>query len=370
MTRRVLMVDDEEDLVWSTVRQMARERSEIVFDGVSDPEEALARIREAPPDLLITDIRMPKMTGLELLLAAREVAPQLPVVVVTAYGSPEVRDEVKRAQSVEYLEKPFSFPALLAAVDKALSRNGGFSGAISLPMLPDLIQIYALAMATGALRITHGAEQGAIWFDSGAIIHASCGSAKGAEAAYSLLKWDGGAFAMEPGAAPPERTIETTWQELLVEGCRRMDEAHRDAPPAGEGADLGHSPGEGAEAVATLWQVLGPHMRETAPDALVVAIDQLRETAVCLQGGGAADPERWAQAVGDLMGVTGRLCGDASRCAVECVSDALGLAVAWDRGVGRAVAFADTLSGRSGPSRFRSNVARWGESCRTWIAGG
>ena len=141
MTSRVLMVDDEEDLVWTTGRQARRERPDLDVEGVTDPHEALARIRERCPDLLITDVRMPQMSGLELLLAARQVCPQLPVIVVTAHGNTQVRTEVQRAHAVQYLEKPFSFQALFAAVDRALARPTGFSGAISLPMLPDLVQM-------------------------------------------------------------------------------------------------------------------------------------------------------------------------------------------------------------------------------------
>lgn len=225
--KRLLMVDDEEDLVWTVGRQVTRERPDLAFEGVTDAEDAVAKVRSAPPDILVTDIRMPKMSGIEVLMAARSASPGLPVVVVTAYGSAQVRAEVRRSDNVEYLEKPFSVQSLLHTVDrllKAKSAPSGFSGAVSLPMLPDLIQLYAIARATGLLTIGRGDDEGLIGFECGEITHGVCGTVKGAEAIYALLAWEGGSFNMKANVAPSERTIDLPWQELLIEGCRRMDE--------------------------------------------------------------------------------------------------------------------------------------------------
>jgi CheY-like chemotaxis protein len=354
------MVDDEEDLVWSTARQMARERPEVSFEGVTDPEDALARIRSGPPDLLITDVRMPKMSGLALLLAAREVAPDLPVIVVTAYGSPEVRTQVQRAGSVQYLEKPFAFQSLLDATDRALTRPTGFSGAISLPMLPDLIQIYALSQMTGAVRIVRAGEAGAVWFEKGDIVHAACAGLEGPEAFYRLLTWEGGTFSMDPGVSPPRRTIDSGWQELLVEGCRRMDEAQRGEPP---------TPAEGpavpASLLAEVWSALRPLVSESSPNALVVGAALEADSAAALQGG--TDASGWPQAVTGLLDVVDRLGAGSGYGAVECVASDVGVVVAWDRASKCALAVSDELRGASGVSRFRSNVSRWRAACNRWL---
>jgi CheY-like chemotaxis protein len=366
VTKRVLMVDDEEDVVWSTARQVARERPDLDFQALTDPEEALAQVRKAPPDLLVTDIRMPRMSGLELIVAARSAAPALPVIVVTAYGTPEVRAEVQRAQHVDYIEKPFTFQTLLAAVDQALARNSGFSGAISLPMLPDLIQIYAISRTSGTLKISRGGEQGTIWFQAGDIVHATCGDLKGEPAVFQLLTWDGGSFALDASAVPPEQTIEASWQQLLVEGCRLLDEGCRDLPAGDERADQGAPPPVlDDRADAHLWAALVPQLREAAPQGLVVTLGIREPRAWVRQGGGG--PERWPAAVAGLLEAVTRVCGDSAALTVECVSAEAGIAVVFDRVRDIAVVFADEVSGRNGASRFRSNVARWREWCRPWM---
>ncbi len=226
MRSRIVMVDDEEDLVWSTARRLRRDRPDLDLVGFADPQAGLAELRQRPADLLITDLRMPGMNGLELMMQARATAPELPVVVITAYGGPEVIAQVRGSSAVEYLEKPFAFPALVACIDRLLERRQGFSGAISL-LLPDLIQIHTQSLATGALHIRRGDERGSIWFERGAIVHASCGEERGDTAVYRLLHWQGGAFELEAGALAPEVTITAGWQEVLMEGCRRLDEELR-----------------------------------------------------------------------------------------------------------------------------------------------
>ena len=221
---RVVIVDDEEDLVWTLTRQVQRARPELSVKGFTDPAEALEQIRREPPDVLVTDVRMPKLSGIELVLAARQVSPSIAVVVITAFATVHVRKEVMAQGSVTFLEKPFELSALLEAIDRAPAARTGFEGAISLPMLPDLVQMYALARVDGALEISGHGSTGVIWFRAGEIVHARCGERSGPTAFFDLLLWQGGRFRLEPGASPPERTIDASWQSLLIEGARRVDE--------------------------------------------------------------------------------------------------------------------------------------------------
>jgi CheY-like chemotaxis protein len=348
VTHRILMVDDEEDLGWSTARQMARERPDIAFEGLSDPREALTRIRAVPPDLLITDVRMPHISGIELLLAAREVVASLPVIVVTAYGSAQVREDVRRNPAVEYIEKPFAFPSLVAAIDRALASATGFSGSISLPMLPDLIQIYALSMATGALRITRAGRAGAIWFERGAIVDASCGEIRGDEAVYELLAWEGGVFNMEVGAAAVQATISAHWQELLVEGCRRLDEAGRDR--ASEDA-LAALCDPAAELDPRHAQALTTAVREGG------AFQVFRVGGRAIPVSGWAVPEELGAQVLELIDVAQRIAGGGAVC-LEVATEAMGLCALWDADGERCLGIAEPLASRTDGSRFRAAVLR------------
>jgi CheY-like chemotaxis protein len=225
--KRIVLVDDEPDIVWSLVGRLSRELPHVKVEGLTEPESVLRLLEKTHIDLLITDIRMPRMSGMELLLRARQLVPALPFVVMTAYPTETGRAEAERYGAVTYIEKPFEVAALVAVVTRLLEqqRGTGFSGAVRLETLPDLVQLFMLSNTTGALHINRGEHGGAIWFDRGAVIHSECGQLSGAEAFYEILTWRGGEFAMERNAVPPMLTIFEHPTALMVEAYRRLDES-------------------------------------------------------------------------------------------------------------------------------------------------
>jgi DNA-binding NtrC family response regulator len=101
----VLVVDDDDavGVVLASILEQGGFRATWVGSG----PEALAFVDEAPPSLVITDLRMPGMSGFELMDALTERAPELPVAVVTAFGSIEVAVEAMKRGAVDFLTKPF-----------------------------------------------------------------------------------------------------------------------------------------------------------------------------------------------------------------------------------------------------------------------
>ncbi len=102
----VAVVDDEKDLVWTTVKRIQQLRPQLEVIGFVDSREALSSFNNRVPDLLVTDIRMPGVTGLELLLATRKRDATVPVIIVTAFGDETVQREVSESSNVRYHEKP------------------------------------------------------------------------------------------------------------------------------------------------------------------------------------------------------------------------------------------------------------------------
>ncbi len=92
-----------------------------------DGDEALQRIAEQPPDLILTDLRMPA-GGLDYVIRLRTVAPQCPIILMTAFGGPKVRAEALEAGVTAYLSKPVRMSELKAAVKDALDHKTGAHG--------------------------------------------------------------------------------------------------------------------------------------------------------------------------------------------------------------------------------------------------
>jgi len=86
-------------------------------------QEALEVIRRGPVDLVLTDLRMPQMSGVELLAEVKKRNPEIPVVVMTAYGSVESAVSAMKAGAYDYLSKPIDLDDLLHLVQKVQERQ-------------------------------------------------------------------------------------------------------------------------------------------------------------------------------------------------------------------------------------------------------
>jgi CheY-like chemotaxis protein len=103
--RRVLIVDDNPNM--SNLLSDMLEVFDFSSQRASDGEEALSLLNQEDFSLLITDLRMPKMTGLELLKAVKDKYPRLPVVVITGYSTEATEQELLTAKADGFLNKPF-----------------------------------------------------------------------------------------------------------------------------------------------------------------------------------------------------------------------------------------------------------------------
>jgi signal transduction histidine kinase/DNA-binding response OmpR family regulator len=121
MPGQILIVDDEHD-----IRRLLREM--LAFEGhevaeAASGSEALERLRKSAFDLVVTDVRMPAMGGLELLRRVREASPSTEVIVATAYAELETAIECIRAGAFDLLRKPFNLQELFTCVARALERR-------------------------------------------------------------------------------------------------------------------------------------------------------------------------------------------------------------------------------------------------------
>lgn len=225
MRKKVLIVDDEEDLTWSISKNLAKDKDQYEVICVNSGEEALNVLMQVPVDLVVSDIKMPPgMSGLELLIKIKETYPATKVIIMTAYGSADIQKEATARGSLYYIEKPFEIEELRNLIISALNERKGFDGKVTDFQLSDLIQMNVLGRMVAALIVNRGDEQGIIYFSEGNIVHAECGGLTGEEAFYRLLTWEDGKFEFRKNERPKTETITKGWQSLLFEGLRRKDE--------------------------------------------------------------------------------------------------------------------------------------------------
>lgn len=117
----ILVVDDDVSNR-STVEKILQKEGYVVHLA-ADGAEALALIRRESVALVVTDFKMPGMTGLDLLKAARTLQPDLEVILMTAYGTVEAAVEAMKEGAYDFISKPFKRVELLKAVQKALEKQ-------------------------------------------------------------------------------------------------------------------------------------------------------------------------------------------------------------------------------------------------------
>ncbi|MGD8385621.1 MAG: sigma-54 dependent transcriptional regulator [Desulfobacteraceae bacterium] len=114
----ILIVDDEKNYLVVLEALLGPEGYEILTAGRA--RDALRQIREADVDLVITDMKMPGMSGMELLEEVKKIHPHLPVIMMTAYGTIEMAVAAMKKQAFDYITKPFQNEELKLTVKKAL----------------------------------------------------------------------------------------------------------------------------------------------------------------------------------------------------------------------------------------------------------
>jgi DNA-binding NtrC family response regulator len=116
--RRVLVLDDDPGVVDWLIEELS-ERGYAV-EGVTAPIEALRRVEERAYELVISDIEMPEMRGVDLIRAIHTARPSQLVLLMTAFGSIELAMQCVRAGAVDFLAKPFAVEALVQALERAV----------------------------------------------------------------------------------------------------------------------------------------------------------------------------------------------------------------------------------------------------------
>jgi CheY-like chemotaxis protein len=224
MRKKVLIVDDEEDLTWSISKHLVKDKDVYEVICVNNGQEALNLLSQIPIDLVVSDIKMPGISGLELLVKIKETYQSTKVIIMTAFGSADVQKEASARGSLYYIEKPFEIEDLRSLIQNALIEKKGFDGKVTDFQLSDLIQMNVLGRMVTALAVIKDDEKGLIYFNEGNVVHAECGNLIGDDAFYKIVSWETGKFEFRKDARPEKESITQGWQSLLLEAMRRKDE--------------------------------------------------------------------------------------------------------------------------------------------------
>ena len=185
---RILIVDDEQS-VREVLSEYFTEQGYSV-ENAAGGEEALALVQRSTPDLVLLDVRMPGIDGVETLRRIREIAPDVSVIMVTANEDIGLARETLKLGALDYVAKPFDFVYLERAIMAGLGRGGGGGSVSAAPPSGDVWRDLALAVfqAVRAMSTAARASTGARLEE--AVLSAACAASGGRADATGLGRVD------------------------------------------------------------------------------------------------------------------------------------------------------------------------------------
>ncbi len=214
--KHVLIVDDEEDLTWSISRFLQRNEQFLDVKYVNSGDAAVQVLKKEKVDLIVSDIRMPGLDGIGLLKEVNARWPDTKVIIMTAYGSDQVEEEIENLGSSFYIEKPFELRYLRKLVFEALEITPKeMQGILVNEHIRDIIAFNCQTRRTNQMTFKNGLNKGTVYLQKGEIVHAECGNLEGENALYNILDWEQAYYHIAPNQHAKKRTIRRRWQSLL-----------------------------------------------------------------------------------------------------------------------------------------------------------
>jgi len=237
MLPKILIAEDDMGCLTTLRDIFALKKEQLKVICTSNGIEAVTELKRHTISLLITDIRMPKMNGLELLAFVNEHYPKLPCIAITAYAknishfeeivnrlNPDVMEMIQ-TDSLRFFSKPFQIDKLRQTVLEMLAEPIQ-EGTVQGFSIASFIQLVEVEEKTCVIEVYRpNKEIGLLLFKDGVLSDAVCGAIRGEEAAIRIIAAEKTLIRFKkPGCRRIERRIHVNSITLIVEAVRRKDE--------------------------------------------------------------------------------------------------------------------------------------------------
>lgn len=220
-----MIVDDDPDILLALREGLEKYSESFSVITAAGGESAIRKLRDHVVSLVVTDMKMPGMNGFSLLAHIMENYSDIPVIIVTGYGTPEMKRRAAAGGAVGFVEKPFKIEDLAREITSTLRREseGGILHGIS---SATFLQLIAMEQKTCTIRVEERGtgRRGVLFFLKGELLDARVNGSSGLEAAYEIFSWEHVNLSIQNTCNKRERKIQRDLQGILLEAMRRKDE--------------------------------------------------------------------------------------------------------------------------------------------------
>jgi len=240
MQKKILFVDDDRILLRLAQEKFKPYAKQFTIITAGNGLQAIEKLKRESISLVITDLQMPGMDGFGLLAHLSKNFPDIPVIILTAYGSQTSEKAALEGGANGFMEKPFVVERLAQKITEAFKKEseGGVLQTVPLEMFLQLIE---MEQKTCTLRVFNKStdSSGVLFFKNGILMDARIKDIKGLVAAYEIFSWERVMLSIQDTCVVAEKLIEEDLQAILMEAMRLKDEAGENEQPdsASEAAD-------------------------------------------------------------------------------------------------------------------------------------
>lgn len=223
---RIMVVDDDLIIRMLLNKSLTQQGYEII--EMPSAVDAVAYIESQNPlnlDLIITDVSMPGMSGVEFLLWLKEQRIQAPVVMMTAFHSKEIEQTARKNKVLRYLNKPIKLKELEILLGEV--GNTGFEGHVENISVFDFIQLSLMSGERNKVQVKNQetGQVGYLYLNHGDILHASYQDLVGEAAFYAMIQIGKGTFSEQAWQEPDVQSLnDTPIHKLLIGATRLLDQ--------------------------------------------------------------------------------------------------------------------------------------------------
>ena len=215
---KVLIADDDAQLLLIMTEALGKYRGKFKVVTVRDGLAAIKALQKERFSLVVTDIKMPRVNGVVLLAYMSRNFPEIPCIVMTGYGTPDLQKRLSR-DSLYYITKPFKLSDMAEAILAHLDQHVLLGGTLIGVSVIGFLKLIEMECITCLCEIkSKDGEKGYLFFNGGTLYNALYGELRGEEAARGLLKMKGAAIRYKkPPLEKIKRQIRRELSDLLAE---------------------------------------------------------------------------------------------------------------------------------------------------------
>lgn len=220
--KKVLITDDEQSFLLSLKDGFKVHENKFIILTATNGQEAIEILKSTSVDLLVTDLEMPVMNGFEFLAWASRELPNLPLIVMTAFGTPEIESRLEQFDALRYLEKPLDLDTLEKAILEGLeTQTKSYIQGIT---PATFLQLLHLENKSCTLKISSENRTGYLYLSEGNLIDAKFDDISGEPAANQIICWENSKIELDNFIQRHEGPIKSSMEALLLNAHRLKDE--------------------------------------------------------------------------------------------------------------------------------------------------